>query len=378
MLKVASNDTWSFTADTSADVFIADADDTLHSEILEAYNAGKMIFCVDPSGFLHSYNCNIYVPLTKYSVNSSDQTFIFSCVYGSGNDDLSVHSIAVTSSDHWSYTDTSIAPELQSQSGNSGEFLMTNGVSPSWESIVQSPFLTVNYGVDADDAFSVLYSNHTAASPKPVVVKDGEDTLTFYQYINNYYDIPNDDFYECFAFRNENKVVYLLGSSVNNVSAIWSTLSVHDGVAAIISSADDGSDISNQQLTSTIYRQIRIAFDLGLAVNFITYYTYLLSDSRDEIYIYNLVATNGWRDPSDPNEDSAPSDYYFRCVAGNTYKQYTITSTAITYSEVNLLNRTTAVNTADTNYTTYMARGEALNSTDTNPTANGCISWTYA
>lgn len=42
------------------------------------------------------------------------------------------------------------------------------------------------------------------------------------------------------------------------------------------------------------------------------------------------------------------------------------------------LNRTTAVNSTDANYTTYMARGEALNSADTNPTVNGAISWTYA
>ena len=42
------------------------------------------------------------------------------------------------------------------------------------------------------------------------------------------------------------------------------------------------------------------------------------------------------------------------------------------------INRTTSVAAADTNYTTYMARGEALNSTDTNPTVNGTISWTYA
>ena len=43
-----------------------------------------------------------------------------------------------------------------------------------------------------------------------------------------------------------------------------------------------------------------------------------------------------------------------------------------------IVNRTTAVNAADTGYTTYMARGEALNSADTNPTVNGAISWTYA
>lgn len=41
------------------------------------------------------------------------------------------------------------------------------------------------------------------------------------------------------------------------------------------------------------------------------------------------------------------------------------------------LNRTTNVNASDTKYTTYMARGEALFSTETPPTVNGCIAWQY-
>lgn len=41
------------------------------------------------------------------------------------------------------------------------------------------------------------------------------------------------------------------------------------------------------------------------------------------------------------------------------------------------LNRTTNVNASDTKYTTYMARGEALFSTETTPTVNGCIAWVY-
>ena len=43
----------------------------------------------------------------------------------------------------------------------------------------------------------------------------------------------------------------------------------------------------------------------------------------------------------------------------------------------NALNRTTSVAAADTNYTTYMARGMTLNSSATNPTINGTIAWTY-
>lgn len=41
------------------------------------------------------------------------------------------------------------------------------------------------------------------------------------------------------------------------------------------------------------------------------------------------------------------------------------------------MNRTTNVNAADSNYTTYMARGEALFSSETTPTVNGCIAWQY-
>lgn len=41
------------------------------------------------------------------------------------------------------------------------------------------------------------------------------------------------------------------------------------------------------------------------------------------------------------------------------------------------LNRTTAVNESDTNYTTYMARGESLNASEVTPTINGTIAWVY-
>ena len=42
-----------------------------------------------------------------------------------------------------------------------------------------------------------------------------------------------------------------------------------------------------------------------------------------------------------------------------------------------ILNRTNNVNVANTSYTTYMARGEALFSTETTPTVIGCIAWQY-
>ena len=51
---------------------------------------------------------------------------------------------------------------------------------------------------------------------------------------------------------------------------------------------------------------------------------------------------------------------------------------AATTSDIHTaLNRTNAVNVANSNYTTYMARGEALFSSETTPTVNGCIAWVY-
>ena len=41
------------------------------------------------------------------------------------------------------------------------------------------------------------------------------------------------------------------------------------------------------------------------------------------------------------------------------------------------LNRSTDVHAADTAYTTYMARGEALFAQETTPTVNGAIAWQY-
>lgn len=51
---------------------------------------------------------------------------------------------------------------------------------------------------------------------------------------------------------------------------------------------------------------------------------------------------------------------------------------AATTSDIHtMLNRNNAVNVANSNYTTYMARGEALFSSETTPTVNGTIAWQY-
>ena len=51
---------------------------------------------------------------------------------------------------------------------------------------------------------------------------------------------------------------------------------------------------------------------------------------------------------------------------------------AATTSDIHVaINRTTNVNASDSNYTTYMARGEALFAQETTPTVNGAIAWQY-
>ena len=53
------------------------------------------------------------------------------------------------------------------------------------------------------------------------------------------------------------------------------------------------------------------------------------------------------------------------------------TDTAIASSIQTALNRTTAVNAADSNYTTLMARGISLHDTEVTPTVNGAICFQY-
>ena len=78
--------------------------------------------------------------------------------------------------------------------------------------------------------------------------------------------------------------------------------------------------------------------------------------------------------------DTNPPPYPVTSVNGKT-GAVNLTSSdigAATASDIyTALNRTNAVDIANSNYTTYMARGEALYSYETTPSANGCIAWQY-
>lgn len=75
------------------------------------------------------------------------------------------------------------------------------------------------------------------------------------------------------------------------------------------------------------------------------------------------------------------SNYYAR--ADHVHPKQTVSKSDVGLGNVDnvsintRLNRTNNVNEANTYYASYIARGEALVSADTTPTANGCIAWTY-
>lgn len=71
-------------------------------------------------------------------------------------------------------------------------------------------------------------------------------------------------------------------------------------------------------------------------------------------------------------------DGKFLGIVSGEWTATAIPDTGVTEEYVHtLLNRTTSCGAATTDYTTYMARGEALFSSETTPTINGAIAWTY-
>ena len=82
---------------------------------------------------------------------------------------------------------------------------------------------------------------------------------------------------------------------------------------------------------------------------------------------YDLSALAPLASPALTGEPTAPT----AAASDNTTK---IATTAHVKSTI---GRTTAVDASDTNYTTLMVRGESLHSSDTTPSVNGAICWTY-
>lgn len=99
------------------------------------------------------------------------------------------------------------------------------------------------------------------------------------------------------------------------------------------------------------------------------YFRHLLVGNSDSWWVENIDISS-YAKKASPTFTGTPKAPTAAATTNNTQ----IATTAFVKT---VINRTTAVSAADTNYTTYMARGMALNTADTNPTVNGAISWTY-
>lgn len=82
------------------------------------------------------------------------------------------------------------------------------------------------------------------------------------------------------------------------------------------------------------------------------------------------------KDLSGAVSDQSP-EFYGEPTAPTPYKTFYNNVIATTKHVKDVLNRTSPVDMSNTQYTTYMARGEALFDTETTPTVNGCIAWQY-
>lgn len=151
--------------------------------------------------------------------------------------------------------------------------------------------------------------------------------------------------------------------------------------ADMMSAISDGKDIvvilvdSNQQ--KTWYYTMTYAPKSGSSENFCFatenetgWISHLLLNGGNSWWAATDIDLSSYATKASPTFTGTPKAPTAAATTNNTQ----IATTAFVKT---VINRTTSVAAADTNYTTYMARGMALNTSDTNPTVNGAISWTY-
>lgn len=149
----------------------------------------------------------------------------------------------------------------------------------------------------------------------------------------------------------------------------------------MMSAISDGKNIvailvdSNQQ--KTWYYTMTYAPKSGSSENFCFatenetgWISHLLLNSSNSWWAATDIDLSSYATKASPTFTGTPKAPTAAATTNNTQ----IATTAFVKT---VINRTTSVAAADTNYTTYMARGMALNTADTNPTVNGAISWTY-
>lgn len=139
VLSVGQNGIEWATPSSGGGVFYATIRVTLFADILAAYNAGKSVYCIDPT-----YN----IVYTLTGAESSFVTFGSSTAYDS-NRVVRLHYIMLTSNDVWIVRDIDAVPALN---GTQGMFLKSLGTSMAWTAINQVPAST---SADEDKVLTV-------------------------------------------------------------------------------------------------------------------------------------------------------------------------------------------------------------------------------
>lgn len=327
-LEVTSNDTWNFTTGDSADVFIAAYDSTTFAQVLAAYNASKQIYVTDTN------TCSIYVPLVQYydgGGTAADSLFKFVALCDSlSNSGLYLKYVSITLDydDNWTkvydelpyaplaspaFTGTPTAPTATSGT-NTTQIATTAFVQDA----VSGNYYDAVYGTTS---YSDIDTQYTAGD-KVIRLLHGDEYLYFFRKLTNF----NIDEYDCYVFKNERKIAAI--NSANN----WFHSYVYDNNFVSLAIIGEGGVASQVETTNTILPRLRILSALRFGV-FITECTCFDAISMEGVgYPYESVATRiytfcGSNADPDPNEPEAPTEYYFRCFDGNSYRQITLTQT---------------------------------------------------
>ncbi len=307
------------TATTSNGTITADK---TYAEILAAYNAGKI--CV--VNFDNSHVC----PLMY--ISSTGASF---CKTATTSDGAYQRDVSVTNADVWN---TTVVP-LQTRTTASG-ILKGNGSGTITAAVAGTDYAAASHNHDIENLtnFSSRVYDATISRTKNTVLaapNGSNGAATFRALVAA--DIPAN--LETFEV-----ALWGLGTTAQPYTA--------DKTFAQILAA------------STAGKIVVLRYGQTQTNNYVDYYPLVYrSTSAIRFSRTNMSGESGF---------SVSSSDAWSKTAGDSVQ--TIASDAVDSA----INRTTTVNAADTNYTTYMARGEALNSADTNPTKNGTISWTYA
>ena len=186
------------------------------------------------------------------------------------------------------------------------------------QSAVSGSYYDAVYGTTS---YSDINTQYTAGG-KIIRLLHGDEYLYFFRKLTNF----NINGYDCYIFKNERKIAAI--NSANN----WFISYVYDNNFVSLAIVSEGAVASQVETTNTILPRLRILSALRFGV-FITEYTYFDDVSMEDTgYPYKSVATRiytfcGSNADPDSNEPEEPTEYYFRCFDGDSYRQITLTQT---------------------------------------------------